>query len=619
MLFAAALVTSLGSCTEEFEYSGAKVEGEQVYFSSELPSTVNLSQDESSVQIPVNRINSEGTLTVDLDVTVSANSKVTVPNTVTFAEGETTANLTITYDPSSIELGHFDDVTLSVKDANYTTPYGNSSYSFSIGMSEWESLGQGLFREGIVSSYYGEDPLTYNVEIQQSITTPGMYRIVTPYGAGTDFYTTYIESGTFGWAERENMSMVINATDPNFVYITGDFYPGVDDSALGGRGAMHLFSIVDQEAINLGSVDAVKAQEPDLFGKLQDGVFTFPERGIYVNFDDSFTPLGYLPCQLLTIALPGYAFVDYSSSFTYTGRFIDLDDNYYAQGTITLGEDVASARYILAAEGDDVQAIINGLTDGSVTPLETITEGKKVSIALEESGTYTMIIVTYDSEGNERSSSATTFEFSIDATRPTWQPLYTGTFTHNVEPAFITRSATDPSFVGNPLVGVQGFNTSYTTTIYQDANNPSSYKVEPWIVNGASLEFTMDAEGNITFLDANTGFALQSGEMLLGGDAVTAFHAANVEADGTTSWYDEENGQFVFGTVYYMDAPGQWAGGAYETFDITSAAGVSPVKNGWKVGKAIFPKTFAGKSTKWFGKNMGIKVPAAGIKGNLER
>ena len=76
MLFAAALVTSLGSCTEEFEYSGAKVEGEQVYFSSELPSTVNLSQDESSVQIPVNRINSEGTLTVDLDVTVSADSKV---------------------------------------------------------------------------------------------------------------------------------------------------------------------------------------------------------------------------------------------------------------------------------------------------------------------------------------------------------------------------------------------------------------------------------------------------------------------------------------------------------------------------------------------------------------
>ena len=289
---------------------------------------------------------------------------------------------------------------------------------------------------------------------------------------------------------------------------------------------------------------------------------------------------------------------------------------------------------------DDEDAVIYYTTDGScpcdeqtrkeyTAPITVdadmtlkavaITEGKEVSIALEESGTYTMIIVTYDSEGNERSSSATTFEFSIDATRPTWQPLYTGTFTHNVEPAFITMSATDPSFVGNPLVGVQGFNTSYTTTIYQDANNPSSYKVEPWIVNGASLEFTMDAEGNITFLDANTGFALQSGEVLLGGDAVTAFHAANVEADGTTSWYDEENGQFVFGTVYYMDAPGQWAGGAYETFDITSAAGVSPVKNGWKVGKAIFPKTFAGKSTKWFGKNMGIKVPAAGIKGNLER
>ena len=232
MLFASVMALALGSCTEEYEYSGAKAEGEQVYFSNELPSTVNLSQSESSVQIPINRINSEGALTVDFDVTVSADSKVTVPNSVTFAEGETEANLTISYDPASIELGHYDNVTISIKDANYTTPYGNSSYTFSIGLSEWETLGEGLYRDGIYPSFYGLDALTYNVEIQQSVITPGMYRIVSPYGAGTSFYENYIETQMLAWAGMTNTDMVINATDPDYVFITGDFYPGTDDGIM---------------------------------------------------------------------------------------------------------------------------------------------------------------------------------------------------------------------------------------------------------------------------------------------------------------------------------------------------------------------------------------------------
>lgn len=614
MLFASVMALALGSCTEEYEYSGAKAEGEQVYFSNELPSTVNLSQSESSVQIPINRINSEGALTVDFDVTVSADSKVTVPNSVTFAEGETEANLTISYDPASIELGHYDNVTISIKDANYTTPYGNSSYTFSIGLSEWETLGEGLYRDGIYPSFYGLDALTYNVEIQQSVITPGMYRIVSPYGAGTSFYENYIETQMLAWAGMTNTDMVINATDPDYVFITGDFYPGTDDGmASSGYGVMHLFSIVDQAVQEYGSLEAVKANEPSLFGKLQDGVITFPAMGVYVNFDSSLEPLGYLDTSSLTIALPGYAFVDYSSSFTYTGRFIDIADNYYAQGTITLGEDVASARYILAAEGDDVQAIINGLNDGSVTPLETITGSTDVSIPLEDSGVYTMIIVTYDESGTMRGSSTTTFEFNIDSTKADWQPLYNGTFTHNVEPAFITVSQTDDSFVGNPLVDAEGFVEQYQTVIYQDMNNPSSYKVEPYIMNGLSLPFTMDAEGNITFLDVMTGFSVQGYGDLFAGDAITAI---NGEGNVGTSWFDAENNQFVFGTVFYLGEIGQWMGGAYETFDITSSAS-APAYN--KYGKARFIGKLPNAKTggaKHF-KSSGVKTSKADIKGNL--
>lgn len=599
----------LGACTDEYEYSGVKVEGEQVYFSNALASTVELSQTESRVQIPVNRIQRNGELTVNLDVTVSEGSKVTVPNSVTFADGDSVAYLSIDYDPSQIEYGHYDEVSLSISDKSYTTPYGSSSYTFSIGLSEWKTLGSGLFREGILSSFYGSDVLTYNVEVQENINTAGKYRIVSPYGSGTDFYKNYVETGLLGWAGLDNTSMIIDATDPDYVYITGDFYPGTDDGmASQGYGVMHLFSVVDEEVKNAGSVETVKANEPELFGKMQDGVITFPEIGIYVNFDDSFEPLGYLNTSNLTIALPGYAFVDYSSSFTYTGRFIDTKDNYYAQGTITLGEDVASAKYVLAADGDDINSIIDGLNDGSVTPLGTITEGTDVSVQLEESGNYTMVIVTYDEEGNMRGSSSTTFTFNVNTTSADWQPLYNGTFTHEYQRAFIIEDMDDPeSYVGNPILSM--IENNYPSVIYQDVNNPTSYKVEPWIIDGQSLPFTMDNEGVITFSDVETGFSDRNNGTLYAGDANVKLGFGE-----PTSFISEELGGFVFGTVYYCGTD-MWYGGAYEVFFVSGQANTA--KSGKRKSvKALFNPLLKGKATRM---SVTTKAKQMKLKGNLIR
>lgn len=54
-------------------------------------------------------------------------------------------------------------------------------------------------------------------------------------------------------------------------------------------------------------------------------------------------PMYYANSSDLAVALPGYEITDYSTSFTYSGRFTDVAGNNYAQGTITLGADVASA------------------------------------------------------------------------------------------------------------------------------------------------------------------------------------------------------------------------------------------------------------------------------------
>lgn len=557
MLLFSALALVLGSCTEEFEYIGATIEGEQVYFSNALSSTVNLDPNASEVKIPVNRIQRTGELTVNFNVTTSENCAVSVPSSVTFADGDSVAYLTISYNPETIEMGHFDNITVAIADANYTTPYGNSSYTFSVGLSEWQSVGKCLYRDVIFANFYGAEKMTYNVEIEENILKPGIYRLVSPYGPGTSFYQAYIETGMMAWANKENTNIVIDATDPNFVYVTGEFYPGTDDGmASQGYGVMHLFSIVDDEIRSGKTLDDVKANNPELFGTMEDGMITLPALSVYVNFDSSLTPLGYIDTSGWAIAMPGSEFTDYSSSFTYNGRFTDVAGNNYAQGTITLGEDVANAKYIIAADGDDVNAIIEGIADGSVEA-NGITESGNVSIAISESGTYTMIIVTFDVEGNMKGSSATTFTFNIGGTDTTnWQAAVSGTYDQNYYPNFVADENNNP--VGNPFGDGQ-----YPTTLYVDADNQNHYKIEPWLTQSGKLEFTLSDQGIISFDDINTG--VDSGT---GYGNIFVINADKIYTnEGPFSFYAQE-GIFVFGMMYYFNYNGQygWMGGALETF-----------------------------------------------------
>ena len=121
--------------------------------------------------------------------------------------------------------------------------------------------------------------------------------------------------------------------------------------------------------------------------------------------------------------------------------------------------------------------------------------------------------------------------------------------------------------------------------MYQDQNNPTKYKIEPWITDGQSLTFEMDAQGKITFKDVNTGFSQQQYGTLYAGDYA---YLNNISA--TTSYYNEESNTYVFGTAYYvyLDGAYGWLGGAYETFTVGQAQGVRPFKGH----KMLSPKMF---------------------------
>ena len=132
------------------------------------------------------------------------------------------------------------------------------------GASPWNSLGQGYFVDDMILPLFGYDPEPYPVEIQESTSTPGLYRLVKMYSAvAADFG---VVSGTG--------DVLVHAENPNAVYIP--LQPL--ELTIGSNGPFSL-STDAGELVEKYGFDAVYAQLPNIFGKLADGIIflTFSE------------------------------------------------------------------------------------------------------------------------------------------------------------------------------------------------------------------------------------------------------------------------------------------------------------------------------------------------------
>lgn len=135
MTFATLVVPfALTSCGSDFDYEpGAAVSSDcqNVYFSDENESEIFVTaDDEKSVSIKLKREKTEGSLTVPIIVD-SYSGTPTIPESVTFNDGEDEANLVITYETPEGGI----DVKMHVDDA-YANPYkekdGTISFTLSI-------------------------------------------------------------------------------------------------------------------------------------------------------------------------------------------------------------------------------------------------------------------------------------------------------------------------------------------------------------------------------------------------------------------------------------------------------------------------------------------------------
>ena len=82
--------------------------------------------------------------------------------------------------------------TLTIGDTENTSPYGMSSYEFSfVAPAPWTSLGMGTYTEDVITAAYGIDNVSFEVEVQQSDSNKGLYRLKNLYRAGTGLFAIY--------------------------------------------------------------------------------------------------------------------------------------------------------------------------------------------------------------------------------------------------------------------------------------------------------------------------------------------------------------------------------------------------------------------------------------------
>lgn len=559
MVLLSLVAFAISSCTSDYDYTGAPKVANEVYFSNTQQSTIELSKSNSSFVVTLHRIETKGELTVLLNYTPSEGSIFSVPNHVTFADGEAEAPITITYNPEDLQYGTYNGGTISVANEDCDTTYGIGSFTFKAGATEWMDINTnksiGAFRDDAISTLLGIEPPTFDVKIQKSVVEEGKYRILNPYKAWADEYAEKNEA-TYDDADHY---WIINATDPDYVYME-PCETGVDL----GLGAVTATSFVANYLSQGVTLDKIKAAKPELFGKLEKGVITMPAKSLLLIMGDKMYYGG--TNGLFSVALPGNVIANYSVEAAYKGRFTDANDNDFAQVTMTLSNDVAKVKYALVPASSDLNATVSGIIDGSVASEEVSASGD-VQVPFDETGKYVLVMVLYNA--NDEAVGSDVLNLSLKSSKDAaevWNDVAAGTVTIGVKSYGSIFYQEDPGvLMGKPVV-TEG-------VLSQSGSDPTKFRITPFADDKTPLEFTVAEDGTITVETQETGLGTQDGTAILVTDIVTYFGADSdngklFASKGFISKYDSSKKLYTFFNAYTNASDNLYAFES-DTFEVT--------------------------------------------------
>ena len=377
----AALLISLASCQEKFEpYKPTDpASGPQVYFKDGASKSVNLDLDGNSFVVELGRVETSEATTVNLNVSGDGSKYFSVPSSVSFASGSSTAKIEIGYSLETLGYDNTQTVNIAIADESLTTVYGSSTIAVSgVILSPWTSIGYATIQE----DYWYEG--TFTCEVLQNDLDSRLYRLVNPFGQGDKPELTILKAGETlsgvtveeGWVKYTDMDL--------------EFYPTYSDEVF----LVHPYRFSSKASAANFSVSKVIAwQENGLPGQIKLS-------GMYYMFNTG----GWdkLAQPTVTITFPGYVVKDYAVSVEYSGIFSDVVSNVnYAVANTVFGEDGASADIesvaLAVVEGSDYEAAAEAIASGEIEVV-TVTEGGEVNVPMPEdakNGVYTVVAVSF--------------------------------------------------------------------------------------------------------------------------------------------------------------------------------------------------------------------------------
>ena len=403
IFFLSALVATAGlftACSEDNDWSaGELAEGPQAYFSADVQTSYTVSAEDTSVTLPVLRVETDGALDVPVLATFAEGEEglFNVPASVAFAAGEKSASIDVTFDYADLTPGKSYSFSLTLDDPTLTTPYGNSQVGLTIAVPEpYVLLGKGLIRDDIITTLFSVDNVEWEVEIYENTNQPGYIFLKNAY---TSLYP-YNEPGDY---VTEDKYFVVNIADPNRVIIPSQ-----------GLG-------MDWNPTEYGEF-IVGTAAP---GTLKDNIITFPVKGLLVgmmiysegNFGWYANTNG-----LFRIALPGAVLTDFTMEAAYVGFRAMVDGSTFPIVAVASESDtdVASLAFSFV-EGDitaDFAAEAEAIAADPKNKAEFTMEEDGLRFAecmspesLEGGKVYTCVVVPYDADGEAAVDSAIAVSF----------------------------------------------------------------------------------------------------------------------------------------------------------------------------------------------------------------
>ena len=441
-LFGLAALT-LASCSDDDKYEWATVSGPQVYFSDDLQTQFEIDPEGTSFNVPISRADASSALTVNLTSTV-ANPMYSVPASVTFDAGQKEANIPVSYDPSKIEYGRYDSLTVKIADDAQATSWGTQEFTFTAGVTDWGPW-QKWNSTGTADYYYsgsffsGDDPDLPFVYRHNMIKT-NLYQFrLSNWGYGVDLIFDY---------------------DENTGYVTcAKQWTGYNHSSYG-----YVYA-EDLNAYRIEKDAAPVAAGYGTFDKEQ-GIITIPLA--YVVDAGTF---GYDPEY---IYIDGYVRADYSLAIAYAGIFTDVAGMPYAVAQVAAGPDVAELSSIVIEADADASAVADAMAAGDIEPYVSAA-GEQLYVPIEEGQTGKLQIVSaVIVNGEVKSVAAAPFEYYGGGANP-WQLLGTAYYTDD----FISG-----------LYGAEP--VTYEVQIEENSDSPGLYRMlSPY---GAAFPYNEDGD-----------------------------------------------------------------------------------------------------------------------------